>query len=72
LTLLAATATPVAANKTNTMTTPSPPRAPILDEDPLDEIVTDLTALAEVKFPMRHSTFPIPFVVYDIYSMSCN
>jgi len=32
-------------------------RAPIFDEDPLDEIVADSNALAEVKLPVRRSKF---------------
>ena len=30
-------------------------RAPILDEDPMDEIVTESNVLAEVKLPARRS-----------------
>jgi len=35
----------------------APLRAPILDEDPMDEIVTELNVLAEVKLPARRSKF---------------
>ncbi len=51
-TLLAQTATPVIGPEAMA----APPRAPILDEDPMDELVTESNVSAEVKLPARRST----------------
>ncbi len=51
-TLLVQTATPVIGPEAMA----APPRAPILDEDPMDELVTESNVSAKVKFPARRST----------------
>ena len=70
--LATASATQSVAQNTSKTNAAAAPGAPTLDEDPLDEIVTDPNASAEVKLPVRRSKFPIPFWFIMLTQMGCN